>query len=187
MSNVNTDDTPVELAILPDWSQAVEVQIQFSTAVQRSWSGRDQRSRKREKPLKIQRYNHTGLTEQEARSRLLALKEESRQPVYTPFWADGIPIAVMPTANDLTLDVAPIEGEWDNLDKVYIWDEVNGGEFRDLTSVIARDLVLGGTGTIYPAGAFVFPCPKQVREPGETMIQRNDILDGNEIVVFRTL
>lgn len=189
MAKPNTDDTPVQLALEPDWSQGVQLTVEFSSAVQRSWAGRDQRQRKWEKPrLKIQ-YRRTGLTPAQAKARILEVRSETRQPIMGPVWPDGVPLQNAMTGAGATgalLDQNPVH-DWEGIDTVWIWNRSLGGEFRSLTSVTGRTLVLGGSGTTYPAGAFVFPCRIMTRETSDQALEPINLETGTETVEFMTL
>jgi len=187
MANINTEDTtPTELAILPDWSQGVEVELEYPTAIQRSWSGRDQRQRKRVKPIRTQRYTRTGLTAAQARARLGAIRDEIRVPQYAPWWADGIQITTMANQTTVTLDIAPIEGDWADIVRVFLWSRSLGGEFRTLSSQASRTLTLSGTGTLYSSG-WCFPCPIQLRQLDEQQLTPVDLREGIERITMRRL
>lgn len=189
MPNPNTDDTPLQLAIEPDWSLGIELGVEFSSSVQRSWAGRDQRQRKREKPLITMRYEKKGLTPTEAKARILGIRDESRQPIMGPLWPDGIAIQTTMTgvgATNVQLNENPVH-EWSDITVVWIWNRALGGEFRSVASVVTRTVTLSGTGTAYPTGAFIFPCRLMLRVVTEEAVQPINLSTGTETVEFKTI
>jgi len=187
MAKADTDDTPLEQALEPDWREGISLEVHWSSSVNRSWSGRDQRQRKWEEPQLKMTYRRSGLTATQARARILSLRTEARQPIKCPWWPDGVPLqSNMPSVTAASLDQNPVHN-WDGIDLVWIWDRDNGGEFRDLTLVSGRDLTFSGTGTQYNAGAIVFPCRLCVRQLSDRQVEPINIATGTEQVSYKTL
>ena len=189
MPNPDTDDTPLQLALEPDWEQGIKLEKQFSTSVQRSWAGRDQRQRKWEKPRLKMSYQRSGLTAAQAKVRIQAIRDELRQPIMGPVWPDGVPLQSTISgagATNASLNQNPVN-EWDGITAVWIWDRANGGEFRTVVSVVTRTVTLSGTGRAYTAGAYVFPCSLMVREISDKQLQPINLETGTEKVEFRML
>lgn len=186
----DTNDTPTRLALFPDWQQGIEATIEFATSVTRSYSGRDQRHRKRVRAHRKIRYQRSGLTPAEAASRIQAIRDEIRLPLEAPFWPDGITLQqTMGSQTEMLLDVEPIDGEWtaDLVGAVFVWTRALGGEFRTMTAISGRNITLSGTGTIYPAGAWVFPCPVMIRVNGDDAYRPINLETGTELVEMQTL
>jgi hypothetical protein len=184
----DTRDAPTRQAIHPDWAAGVTLKQIYSSAVQVSYSGVEQRQTKREKPIYKMAYQRGGLTEAEARRRLQEIRAEYRLPLTVPLWPDGIPLQqTMTGATAAVLDLNPIDGEWETPLDLYLWTRALGGEFRSCTVVSGRNLTLDGTGTLYPIGSLVFPCRTMVRDPDSTTLTPIDLEEGIERLKFRTL
>jgi hypothetical protein len=163
----DTDDTPTKLAILPDWNRRVRLVEEWDSNATRSFAGKEQRSAKRVKPIYRLEYFRSGMTETEARRRLLAIRSEFEGPLIVPFWPDGGVLAstmTTPVSDDVAVLENALPDGYDSPFEVYIYDEANGGEFRTVTSVSGASLTLDGSSTLYTTGAFVFPCRKVIRE-----------------------
>ena len=189
MATPDTNDTPLQLALEPDWSLGVEFDVQYSTSVNRSWAGRDQSQRNREKGLLGMRYSISGLTPAQAKARIQTLRTESRQPIMGPVWPDGVPTqATISGVGAVSVQLAqnPVH-DWEGIDTVWIWDRANGGEFRTVTAISGRTITLSGTGTAYLAGAFVFPCKVMVRNVSDSGLSPINLEAGNESVEYQIL
>jgi hypothetical protein len=183
-----TDDTPTRVALLPDWREGVRLTQEFVSTVQTGRFGLEQRSRKRKRPIYSLEYTRTGLTADEAKQRLEAIRAEYRGPLIVPLWCDGIPLqSDMTDDNAALLDSNPITGEWVAPLDVFIWSDALGGEWRECIAVSGRNLTLDGSGTLYPAGSFVFPSRVMIREASEGMLSAVDIASGSENHRYRTL
>lgn len=188
MSTPDTTDTPTRLAILPDWAAGVTLSQAYGSAIQTAYAGPDQRQAKQELATYLMAYERGGLTEAEARRRIQAIRGEFRKPLTVPLWTDGIGLeSAMTSATSALLESDPIIGEWETPLDLYFWTRALGGEFRTATGVVGRNLTMSGTGTLYPTGAFVFPCRTMVREPSEQALAPVDIQTGIESLKFRTL
>lgn len=188
MAIPDTTDTPAQLAILPDWAAGVELVQAFSSAVQTSAAGIEQRQTKADLAGYKMRYQRGGMSEAEARRRLQAIRAEFRQPLTVPLWPDGIGLqAGMVGATAAVLDLDPIAGEWLTPLALYFWNRAQGGEFRTCTGISGRNLTLSGSGTLYTAGSLVFPCRTMIREAEGETLQTVDLQTGTETLIFRTL
>jgi len=188
MSIPSTDDTPVRVAFLPDWAEGVKLTQEFSATVQTGRFGLEQRSRRRLRAIYTLDYVRNGLTASEAKGRLEAIRNEYRGPIIVPMWCDGIALQTdMTVGTSALLDSNPISGEWLPPFDVFIWNDDLGGEWRTCTVVNGRTLTLSGGGTLYPAGAWVFPSRVMIREAGDGTLAAVDIASGSENHRFRTL
>ena len=188
MSFTDTLDTPTRLAIEPDWLEGIELSQMFASTVTTAHGGPEQRQAKREKPIYRMSYSRGGLTAAQARRRLQAIRGEFRQPLTVPLWPDGIPLqSNMSIETAAVIDVTPIDGEWTAPFDVYLWNRALGGEWRTCTTISGRTLTLDGTGTLYPAGSFVFPGRLMIKEPEEGNLESVDLETGIERLTFRTL
>jgi hypothetical protein len=184
----DTTDTPTQLAILPDWGKRVRLVEQFETNLTRSFSGKSQASAKRIRPTYLLEYQRSGLTEAEARRRLLAIRSEFEKPLTVPIWPDGGEVASMSlvTGNDeVTLSEALPEGYSVPFD-VYLWTS-SAAEFRTVTAVAGAVLTLSGSSTIFAAGAHCFPCRTAVREVDAENLNSINAVSGIERIRFKTL
>tara|TARA_R110000803_G_scaffold209965_3_gene280585 strand:- start:12705 stop:13271 length:567 start_codon:yes stop_codon:yes gene_type:complete len=188
MSFTDTLDTPTRLAIEPDWLEGIDLQQMFSSAVTTAYGGPEQRQAKREKPIYRMSYSRGGLTADQARRRLQAIRSEFRQPLIVPLWPDGITLQALMTVDTAALlDVSPIEGEFETPLDLYFWDRTLGGEWRTCTVITGRTLTLSGSGTLYPAGSYVFPGHVMIKEPEEGNLESVDLETGIERLTFKTL
>lgn len=183
----NTDDTPTQLAILPDWQKGVTLLEQYSSNHQRCFSGREQRSANRVRSIYRMDYYRSGMTEAEARRRLISIRSEFEGPLTVPMWTDG---AVL-QSDMVGVSVAILDSDFiDSYEApfdVYLWNPTQGGEFRSVTSYASRQLTLSGSGTLFTSGSFAFPCVLAIRELDSEAINSIDIETGEERVRLVTL
>lgn len=185
---VDSDQAAERFALLPDWREGVRLTQAFTSTVNTSRSGLEQRQRRRQRPVYHLEYQRTALTPAEAQGRLDAIKDEFRKPLTVPFWTDGIVLqSSMTVATAALLDSNPILAEWNAPFDVFLWDPSLGGEWRTLTVINGRNLTFSGSGQLFPAGAFVFPSRRMIREAGDVMGALVDVQSGREIVRLRTL
>lgn len=185
---ITTDDTAVRVAMMPDWREGVTLTQAFETSVQRSRRGQDQTASRRKSAIYRMEYTRTGLTPAECRDRLAAIRAESRSPLIIPLWPDGIPLQTsMIGVGSASLDSNPIDGEWVAPMDVFIWSDALGGQWRTVTAISGRNLTFSGTGTLYLAGALVFPGRRMVREISEGMLTGVDVASGTEQHRYRTI
>lgn len=183
-----TDDTPTRVALMPDWREGVRLVQEFSSTVQTGRFGLEQRSRRRQRAIYSLDFVRNGLTAEESRGRLEGMQDEFRKVLTVPLWPDGIGLqADMAGPTVALLDSNPIDGEWLAPFDVYLWHDELGGEWRQCSAVVGRNLTLVGAGTLYPAGSWVFPSRKMVREAGEGMLGTVDLSSGSENPGYRTL
>lgn len=188
MSYPTTDDTATRIALPPDWREGVNLTQVFETTVQRSRAGLEQRNRRRNRAKYILEYTRTGLTPAEAKGRLEAIRAEYRGPLIVPMWTDAIALqSNMVSATSALLESNPVDNEWEAPFDVWLWTSDFGGQWRTVTAIDGRNLTLSGTGTLYPAGALVFPSRVMIRENAESMLQVIDLNSGVESHRYRTL
>ncbi len=186
--NPTTEDTPQRLAILPDWREGIRLTQEFASVIQTGRLGLEQRSRRRKRPIYQVDFMVSGLTSAEARGRIEEIRNEFIGPRTVPMWTHGITLQTsMVDDNAALLESNPIEGEWNAPFDVYLWSDELGGEWRECLSVTGRNLVLDGVGTLYPAGAWVFPSRTMIRQASDSMMTAIDIESGTENHLYRSL
>lgn len=183
----DSDDTPTRLAILPDWNEGVRLVEEFDSNASRSFAGKEQRSAKRTRPKYRLEYIRSGLIAAEAKRRLIEIRLEFEGPLIVPIWPDGTVLQEAMSVQTSALLDTNIPDEYSTPFDVYLWTPDIGGEFRTVTSNSSRTLTLSGSGTLYPTGAFIFPCKRATREIDFDAIDSIDIETGTEKVRFLTL
>ena len=190
----DTDDAATNLAIHPDWSKTVRLTELWSSNVNRSFAGKEQRSSLTIRPRYALEYFQAGMTESESRRRVLDIRTEFNRPNVVPIWPDGAILdgaMTTPVSDDFaSLDVAlPLEyAEAYRLPLVvYLWTSALGGEFRTVTAINGTDLTFDGSSTLYPDGAHLFPCLPAIREPDAENLNSVDAERGIERIRWKTL
>lgn len=185
-----TNQAPQLLAVLPDWAAGIRQRTVYRTEVTRSRAGLEQRTQHRRRPMLSMEYTAAGIHDAAARKRLEGIVAQYRVPLLVPWWPHGCQLYFdMTNDTDVTLGTNPIGDEFDRDGWVYLWDRVNGQEFRQLASRDGRLLTLVDTGTHtrFSAGAFCFPVRLAIREKGEDMLNPGRHRTNPEKLIFRTL
>lgn len=185
-----TNQTPQQLAIMPDWGEGIRQRTVYRTELVRSRRGLEQRTQHRRRPSLSIEYTAEGIHDAAARRRLEAVVGNYRVPLLVPWWPQGTKIQeTMADDTDVVLFTNPVADDWDQSTMVFLWDRVHGGEFRALEAREGRNLTLTdeGTHTRFPAGAWCFPVRRAIREKGDDILTPNRHRTTNEKLIFRTL
>jgi len=161
MSKPKTTQTPIELAVLPDWSVGVAVSFAYKNGVVTSLSGWQQIIRHWSRPrfkIEIQR-STTGA--EDNRSLTFDRQDQATTPVMFPLWSHGTPVSNnQGTSETLILDIAaPKQIKVGS--RIFIYDPETGGQWRTVEGLSNsnRTLTLNVEGgeTLIPQLAWVFP------------------------------
>lgn len=184
-------DTPLKLAIMPDWASGVGQQTTYRTDISRSRAGLEQRAQRRRRPILSMEYQ-ASVQEAGAQRRIETTLAIARTPLLVPWWPNGsILVNSMTNDTDVQLTADPIAEDWpDDLAWVYLWGrEEGGGEWRELASRDGNLLTLVDTGdhVQFSAGAFIWPARLCVREIENAMLQVPRHREATDALKFRTL
>lgn len=184
-----TQDTPVKLAIMPDWSGGIEQQATYRTDITRSRRGLEQRTSRQRRPILSQSYQWTS-SEAAARRRIEDAITQARGPLIVPWWPHGIPLRVAMVGDTIAdLEYGFIEHEEPQIQWVYFWHRTAGAEWREVSAVAGSILTLVDTGTHidFPAGSFCFPAFLAMREAADSSNRIDNARTVDETLNFRTL
>lgn len=156
-----TEDTPEEIAILPDWSVGVTAGIQYKSSDIKALSGYSQTVRHWSRGRKTVQYtrNTTGAENNESLS--FNRTSQAFKPVRFPLWGHATASRIPQTDNDL------IEAEIGTPDiiiagsRIYIYDYNLGGTWRTVTDVqdFGRKIFMASApgSPSYPLQSWIFP------------------------------
>ncbi len=184
-----SDDTPTQLAIMPDWGEGVRQVLIYRTDILRSRAGIEQRSQRMTRPKLGLEYVATA-TDEPARRRIETILATSRGPLHVPWWTSGVKLSVaMTAATSLTLEHVPIAEDFDQVALVYLWDRTVGGEWRTVASRAGAVLTLTSSGvhTLFPAGSWCFPVRLAVRDRDDSLLETAHQRAASDRLLFRTL
>lgn len=186
-----TIDTPIKLAILPDWAAGVGQQTTYRTDISRSRAGLEQRAQRRRRPILTMDYQ-ASQSEAGAQRRIEAALVTARTPLLVPWWPNGSVLALPMTSDtSVQLTADPIAEDWpEDLAWVYLWGRAEGGgEWRQFASIAGSVVTLVDTGdhVQFSAGAFIWPARLCVREIENAMLQIPRHRESTDALKFRTL
>lgn len=189
MATPLTTDTAERLVLFPDWAGGIDQTTGYSTSVQRAKSGLEQRSRMRKSPVLTIKYLINSERDTAALNRLLEIRKESRKPLLVPWWPNAAKTGAAMTANSVTISTNPIAADFDKRGEIFIWNSEDSWQFRTIATRSGRNFTLEPeTETIiFPAGSFVAPVRKALREIGEDQQYALTKGDSSEQVTFKTI
>lgn len=176
----------------PAWEAGVDCVYVYETNIFTSRSNLEQRTRRRRVAHLDITWRLRGLTKTEVDARAERDFLEANTPCIVPFWSHTALVnSNMVSSTLVVIDRTPIPEFWRAGDWLYLWDSVNGGQFRQIASqgspTTQLTLAALSGATLYQAGAYVWPCRTCEKVIDGSDIQRDHLQTFQVVRRFRTI